>query len=412
MIARAPGRHALAFIFVTVLIDTIGFGIVIPVFPKLVMEINGGDISDAARIGGWLAFAYAAMQFLSGPFMGNLSDRFGRRPVLIASLLAFAIDYVIMGFAGSLALLFIGRLVAGFTGACYASAYAYLADVTPPEKRAHHFGIVGMAFGFGFIIGPALGGLLADLGVRVPFFAAAALAFANAIYGWLVLPESLPPEKRRPIDLRRANPVGALLQLRMLHPSVLALALALFVWQVAHQALQGTWAFYTIYRFGWTEAAVGLSLAAVGLAAAIVQGGVTGVVIPRLGERRTVVLGMCAGIAAYLIYGLTTVGWGMYVGIVVGALAGLAYPSLTAMMSQQVEENAQGELQGALSSLASLATIIGPPVMTQLFAAFTGAGAPVQLPGVAFLLASVLAAVALAMVLRAPRVGASAAAGT
>ena len=412
MSARAPGRHALAFIFITVLIDTIGFGIVIPVFPKLVMEINGGDISDAARIGGWLAFAYAAMQFLSGPFMGNLSDRFGRRPVLIACLLAFAIDYVIMGFAGSLALLFVGRLIAGFTGACYASAYAYLADCTPPEKRAHHFGIVGMAFGFGFIIGPALGGLLATYGVRVPFFAAAALAFANALYGWLVLPESLPREKRRPIDLRRANPVGALVQLRRLHPSVLVLATALFVWQVGHQALQGTWSFYTIYRFGWSEAAVGLSLAAVGLAAAIVQGGVTGILIPRLGERRAVVLGMSAGTAAFVIYGLTPVGWGMYVGIAVGALAGIVYPSLNAMMSGQVEEDAQGELQGALSSLASLATIIGPPVMTQLFATFSEPGAPVHVPGVAFLLAAVLSLVALSLTLRAPRTAPIAAAGT
>ncbi len=391
MTSAPLSRHALSFIFITVLIDTIGFGIVIPVLPQLIVELTGQPVNEAARIGGWLAFAYAITQFGFGPVIGNLSDRFGRRPVLLASLLAFAIDYMLMGVAPTLALLFAGRVIAGIAGGSYTTAYAYIADISPPEKRAQNFGMVGLAFGLGFILGPALGGLIGEhFGTRAPFFVAGGLALLNAAYGYFILPESLPRERRRAFDIRRANPVGALLQLRRYQPVVLSLAMALFIWQLGHQALQATWAFYTIYRFEWTPGMVGASLAVVGLTAAIVQGGLVRVIIPRIGERRAVRLGMASGLAGFLVYAFAAQGWMMFAGIVVAAFSGLAYPSMNALMSQQVQPDAQGELQGAVASLLSLATIIGPPLMTQLFGYFTGPTAPFQLPGAAFLMAAAL----------------------
>ncbi len=401
---RTASRHALTFIFVTVLIDVIGFGIVIPVFPELIVELTGKAVNEAARIGGWLSFAYAIMQFGMGPVIGNLSDRFGRRPVLLASLLAFAVDYAIMGFAPTLTLLFVGRLIAGVTGASHTTAYAYIADISPPEKRAQNFGLIGMAFGFGFILGPAIGGLIGDqFGTRAPFFVAGGLALLNALYGWLVLPESLTAERRRPFDIRRANPIGTLIRLKRYHPVVLGLAAAMFLWQLAHQSLQGTWSFYTIYRYEWTPGMVGLSLAAVGLTAAIVQGGLVRVIIPRIGERRAVELGLLSGLAGFFVYGLATQGWMIFAGIAVAALSGLAYPSMNALMSQHVEPEAQGELQGAVASLFSLSTIIGPPLMTQLFGYFTGHSAPFELPGAAFLLAALLTLASFRLFLRATR---------
>ncbi len=399
--AAIDSRKALMFIFVTVLIDTIGFGIVIPVFPGLIVELTGKAVNEAARIGGWMAFTYAIMQFLCGPVMGNLSDRFGRRPVLLASLSAFSIDYLLSGFAPTIGWLFLGRLIAGITGASFTTAYAYIADVTPPDKRAQSFGLMGMGFGLGFIIGPALGGLVAGFGLRAPFLVAAGLAMLNVAYGYFVLPESLPPEQRRPFDIKRANPVGTMLQLRRYHRSVLLLAAAMFLWQLAHQALQGTWSFYVAYRFNWSPAWIGASLAAVGLSSAVVQGGLTRVIIPKLGERRTILLGLVSGIGGFLIYGLASQGWMMFAGIAVAALSGLTYPSMNGLMSGRVEANAQGELQGAVSSLLSLATIIGPLAMTQAFAFFTSPKAPVHLPGAAFFLAVVLALGSLAIVLRA-----------
>ncbi|MFC3711627.1 TCR/Tet family MFS transporter [Sphingoaurantiacus capsulatus] len=408
MTSAPPSRHALSFIFFTVLIDTIGFGIVIPVLPELIMELTGKPVNEAARIGGWLAFAYAITQFGCGPLAGNLSDRFGRRPVLIASLLAFAVDYALMGFAPTLALLFVGRIIAGITGASYTTAYAYIADISPPEKRAQNFGLMGMAFGFGFIIGPAIGGLAGEyLGTRAPFFIAGGLALLNAAYGWLVLPESLPPERRRKFDIKRANPVGTLIQLKRYQPVVLGLAAAMFAWQLGHQSLQGTWNFYAIYRFDWSPGMIGASLAAVGVTAAIVQGGLVRIIIPKIGEYRAVQYGLMSGLASFVIYAAATEGWMVYVGILVGALSGLAYPSMNALMSQRVEPDAQGELQGAVASLLSLSTIIGPPLMTQLFGYFTSAAAPFPLPGAAFLLAAVLTLVSLLLFRRATAVSGS-----
>ena len=394
-------RHALAFIFVTVLVDTIGFGIIIPVLPKLIVALSGKPLTEAARISGWLMVGYAAMQFIFGPVMGGLSDRFGRRPVLLASLLAFSIDYMAMAFAPTLAWLFAGRLVAGVTGASFNTAYAYIADVTPPAKRAANFGLIGLGFGLGFIIGPAAGGILADYGTRVPFLVAGGLALANAAYGWFILPESLDAEHRRPFEWRRANAFGSLMHLRTQSPAVLALATATFLMVFAQMALQSIWSFYTIQRFAWTSAEVGYSLAAVGVGAAVMQGGLLRYAVPRYGERRLIVVGSISAIAAYLIYAFASQGWMIYVGIAAGALSGFVYPSLQGLMSAAVGRSAQGELQGAVASLFSVANIAGPAVMTQLFAATSRPDAALHLPGAPFLLSALCTVAALAIFSRA-----------
>ncbi len=394
-------RFALAFIFVSVLIDTIGFGIIIPVLPRLVMSLSGRGLADAARIGGWLMFAYSVMQFVFGPVMGGLSDRFGRRPILLASLAAFGIDYLAMAFAPTLAWLFAGRIVAGITGASFNSAYAYIADVTPPERRTQNFGLIGFAFGVGFIVGPALGGLLADFGTRAPFFVAAGLALVNAAYGWFILPESLRPADRRRFDWRRANVWGSLVRLRALQPVVLTLATATFLWSFAQMSLQATWNYYTLARFGWTTTEVGLSLAAVGVSAIIAQLVLTRTLVPRFGERRLIVWGAVSGAAGYVIYAAANAGWMMYAGIAVATLSGLVYPALQSLMSAEVGRDAQGELQGAVSSLVSLSTIVGPPVMAQAFAY----SADTAVPGAAFVIAALLSVATLLLFRRAMTTG-------
>jgi DHA1 family tetracycline resistance protein-like MFS transporter len=392
---RRPGAHALLFVFLTVLIDTIGFGIIIPVIPKLIVELTATDLAGAARYGGLLLFVYAALQFLCSPVLGNLSDRFGRRPVLLLSLVSFGIDYLIMAVAPTFAWLLVGRALAGMAGAVYSPANAYVADITPPERRAKQFGILGAAFGLGFIIGPAIGGLLAGLGSRAPFFAAAGLAFLNAGYGFLVLPETLPPERRRPFSFRRANPVGTLVALRR-YPGVLVLAGGLFLWQVAHQVYPSSWSFYTMLKFGWSEAAVGWSLAYVGVTMAIVQGYVTGAVVPRLGERRAVAIGIGFGVTGYVVNAFASMSWMLYASMTVAALQGLVYPSMNALMSRSLPDNRQGELQGGIASLYSLSSIVGPLLMTQTLGYFGRTSAVVYLPGAPFLVAAVLALGALA----------------
>ncbi len=387
---KQDSRYALAFIFITVLIDTIGFGIVLPVIPNLIMELADVDISRAALYGGWLAFAYAIMQFFCGPIIGNLSDRFGRRPVLLLSLLAFGIDYALMGLAPTIGWLFLGRAVAGIAGAAHTTANAYIADVSPPEKRAQNFGLMGAAFGLGFIFGPALGGVLGDYGPRAPFFAAAALALVNLAYGFFVLPESLPQESRRPFHWRRANTLGTILQLRQF-PAVSMLATVMFLWVLGHQVLPATWAFYTQEKFGWSSTEVGFSLAFAGVLMATVQAGLTRVLVPRLGERTAVVVGLTTGGIGYLGYAVAWQGWVMYPCMVVGMLAGLTFPSLNALMSHRMPKTSQGELQGAVASVFSLTAILGPVMMTQLFGYFTGPAAPVYFPGAAFIFAAGLA---------------------
>ncbi|WP_419814903.1 TCR/Tet family MFS transporter [Glacieibacterium sp.] len=392
-----PIRHALAFIFVTVLIDSIGFGIVTPVLPELIMHLTGRDLAGAAPISGYLGVGYAVMQFVFAPLIGGLSDRFGRRPVLLASLAAFSLDYAAMAFAPTIAWLFAARLVAGVTGASFGTAYAYVADVSPPDRRGANFGIIGMGFGLGFIIGPALGGVLAHYGTPVPFMVAAGLALVNVAYGYFVLPESLSPENRRPFDLKRANPIGSVLRIRKYSPAVMTLVMATFLWVVGFQALPVTWNYFTIARFGWSTAQIGYSFAAVGLVAIIMQGGVGRLIIPRVGERRVVIAGGISAIAAYLIYTFAQAGWQMYVGIAVGGLSGLVYQSMQALMSREVGPSEQGELQGAIASIFSIASIIGPLAMTQVFARFVAADAPVYLPGAPFVLAALLSAGMLAV---------------
>lgn len=396
---RAPGKHALAFIFLTVLIDTIGFGIVMPVMPQLIVELTGQSIAQATFIGGSLLSSYAVMQFVCGPIMGNLSDRFGRRPVLLASLAAFAIDYALMGFAPTLAWLFIGRVLAGIAGAVYAPAWAYVADVSAPDKRAQSFGLVGAAFGIGFVVGPAIGGLLGEFGPRAPFFAAAALGALNLIYGLIVLPESLPREKRRAFEWRRANPIGALLSLRR-YPGVIAIAGAVFLWQLAHQVYPSSWSFFAEIRFAWSPSQIGASLAFVGVLMAFTQAVLTGRIVKRLGEERAILIGVTSGAASMLLLAFAERGWLAYVAMTAGMLQFVAYPSMNAIMSKQVPPDSQGELQGGVASLMSLTTIVGPILMTQVLGRFSGVGS-IYFPGAVFIVAAVLAVCALAIVVRA-----------
>jgi len=392
MSLRKAGRGAFVFIFVAVLVDSIGFGIILPVLPRLIMQLTGVSVDRAAVYGGWLSFVYALMQFFCAPVLGNLSDRFGRRPVLLFALLALGCDYLIMGFAPLIAWLFVGRMIAGVAGASFTPAYAYVADITEPARRAQNFGLMGAAFGIGFIVGPAIGGLLGGLGPRAPFFAAGAIALANTALGYFALPESLPQESRRPFHWSRANPLGTLVHIRR-YPVVTWLLGALFLWQLGHQVLPSTWAFYTISKFHWTSAEVGYSLAFVGLVMAVAQGLLTRVLIPWIGgERRAAAAGIAAGLLAYVGYAFVTQGWMMYVVALTTFLFALTYPSMNALASQQIPANAQGELQGAVACLYSLSSIVGPPLMTQVFGHFSARSAGVYFPGAAFLTAAVLTA--------------------
>lgn len=390
MSSRPAGKAAFVFIFIAVLVDSIGFGIILPVLPRLIMQLTGVTVDRAAGYGGWLAFVYALLQFFCAPVLGNLSDRFGRRPVLLFALFALGVDYLIMGFAPAIGWLFAGRAIAGVAGASFTPAYAYVADISPPEKRAQNFGLMGAAFGLGFILGPAIGGLLGSLGPRAPFFTAGAIALANGTLGLFALPESLPQAARRPFEWRRANPLGTLRQI-LKYPTVTWLLGALFLWQLGHQVLPSTWAFYTISKFHWTSAEVGYSLAFVGTVMAIAQGVLTRVMIPWFGgERRAAAAGMVAAVIAYLGYGLVPSGWMMYVVSLSTAVFALTYPSMNALASQQIPANAQGELQGAIASLYSLSSIFGPPLMTQVFGFFSREGGALYFPGAAFLTAALL----------------------
>jgi DHA1 family tetracycline resistance protein-like MFS transporter len=387
-------RHALTFIFITVLIDMIGFGIIIPVMPLLVAELTGLGLGPAATWGGYLTTVYAAMQFVFAPVVGNLSDRFGRRPVLLASLLAFGVDYLVMGFAPEIGWLLAGRMLAGVFGASHTTANAFIADVSAPEDRAKNFGLIGAAFGLGFILGPAIGGVLGEYGTRVPFLAAGGLAFVNAAYGFFVLPETLPRQQRRPFSLARANPLGAFRQVSA-YPVVIGLFVVFFFYQFAHDANPSVWSYYTMLKFEWSSSDVGMSLAAVGLMFALVQGVVIRAVIPRIGEARAAGLGLLAMALGFVGFAFATEGWMMYAFLVPSSLMGLANPALRGIMANQVPANAQGELQGAIASLVSVTAIIAPLSMTQLFGFFTSDAAPFRFPGMPFLFAAVLTGLAL-----------------
>jgi DHA1 family tetracycline resistance protein-like MFS transporter len=387
---RTPGTHALFVIFATVLIDTIGFGIIIPVTPDLLVELTGASIGGASAWHGALFFSFAVAQFFCAPILGNLSDRFGRRPVILASLLAFGLDYIIMGSAQWIGWLFAGRIVAGIAGAAYTPAYAYLADISPPEKRAQNFGLIGAAFGAGFVIGPAIGGLLGGFGTRAPFYVAGAMALANLAAGWFLLPETLAPRSRRPFSWARANPLGTLLHVRK-SPAVTALITVTFLWQLAMQVYPSTWSFFTMLRFGWSEQAVGYSLAFVGVIMIITQGGLTRLVIPRVGEKPAALVGMLAGAASFAGYAFATQSWMMYAWMLAWFCAGLCYPSLNALMSRAASATEQGELQGAVACTYSLTSILGPPLLTQVLSRFSAADARIHFPGAAFLVAAALA---------------------
>lgn len=387
---KQPKRQAaLGFIFVTLLIDITGFGIIIPVIPKLLEHLIHGNLSDAARYGGWMTFAYSFMQFLFAPVLGNLSDKYGRRPVLLGSLMGFAIDYTFLAFAPTVWWLFVGRIIAGITGASFTTASAYIADISEPEKRAQNFGIIGAAFGIGFIIGPVLGGVLGQYSTKLPFLAAAGLALLNAIYGFFILPESLAPENRRPFEWKRANPVGSLMQLKK-HPEVSGLIGSLVLIYIAAHAVQSTWTFFTMSRFGWNESLVGYSLGLVGLLSGLVQGLLIRVTIPKLGQKKSIVLGLLLYSIALFLFAFAAHSWMMFAILVIYCLGGIAGPALQGLISTQIPANEQGELQGGLTSLMSVTSIVGPPLMTTLFAWFTSKSAPVQFPGAPFLMGAVL----------------------
>lgn len=392
-------NRALTFIFLTILLDVIGLGIIVPVLPTLISELIDGSVSEAARYGGWLMFSYAIMQFLFAPILGGLSDQYGRRPVLLISLFGFGVDYILMALSPTIFWLFIGRALSGITGASGTTASAYIADVSTPEKRSQNFGLIGAAFGLGFIIGPVIGGILGQYGSRVPFFAAAGLVLVNWLYGYLVLPESLSKENRRSFDWKRANPMGSLLRLRQ-YPVISGLVGAMVLLYLAGFSTQSTWTYYTIEKFEWNEAQVGFSLGVVGLMVAIVQGGLIRVVVPRLGQKKSVFVGLTLYAIGFILFAFAPSGWLMLLFIIPSALGGLAGPTIQGIMSNQVPAQEQGELQGGLTSIISLTTIIGPVLMTSLFYWFTNHGAPIYFPGAPFLAAFIFTLCCLLLVMR------------
>jgi DHA1 family tetracycline resistance protein-like MFS transporter len=400
-IAEAPPVRgaAVAFIFVTILLDTLALGLVIPVLPKLVESFVDNDTASAARIFGLFGTAWAAMQFFFSPILGGLSDRFGRRPVVLLSNFGLALDYVLMALAPSLSWLFVGRVISGITSASISTSFAYIADITPPERRAALFGKVGAAFGAGFILGPALGGLLGGMDPRLPFWVAAGLSFANTLYGLLILPESLPRDRRAPFRWKSANPLGALRLLRS-DRVLTGLSVANFFAQVAHVVLPSTFVLYATYRYGWDAATVGLTLAMVGICAMAVQGAGVGPIIRRFGERRALLLGLGCGAVGFLIFGAAPSGPLFWLGIPVMALWGVAGAAVQALMTQLVAPDQQGQLQGAITSVQSLSQLVGPFTFTLTFAYFIGAQAPLKLPGAPFFLASALLLLALLIAAR------------
>ncbi|HTE13177.1 MAG TPA: TCR/Tet family MFS transporter [Chitinophagaceae bacterium] len=380
---------ALGFIFITVLVDVIGWGLIIPVMPRLIAVMKNIPVNEASKDGGWLLVVYALMQFVFAPVLGNLSDRYGRRPVLLFSLFGFGIDYLFVALAPTFGWFFIGRIISGITGASFTTASAYIADISTAETRAKNFGLLGAAFGLGFIIGPAIGGLLSGFGVRAPFYAAAILTLLNWLYGYFILPESLSKENRRPFSWKRANPVGSLLHLNK-YPAIAGLVFSLVLIYLAAHAVQSNWSFFTMYRFKWTEKMVGLSLSLVGLLVAVVQGGLIRIINPKLGNEKSVYMGLCLYATGMFLFAFATQSWMMYAFLLPYCMGGIAGPALQAIIAGHVPANEQGELQGGLTGLMSLTSIFGPLIMTNLFYYFTKNSNPVHFPGVSFLLGGLL----------------------
>lgn len=386
---KTDKKAAIGFIFITLMIDITGWGIILPVVPKLIGELIHSDLSEAAKYGGWLGFAYAITQFMFAPIIGNLSDEFGRRPIILISLLGFAIDYILLAIAPSIAWLFLGRIIAGLTGASISTATAYIADISTDEDRTKNFGLIGAAFGLGFIIGPVFGGLLGHYGTRIPFYVAAGLCMLNFIYGFLKLPESLGKDKRRPFSLARANPIGTFNFIRK-QSDISKLVIALILVYIALHAVQSNWHFFTMYEFNWTERMVGLSLGLLGLLIGLVQGILIRWTTPRLGEYKSVYLGLLFYALGLMLFAFTNQGWMMFVFLVPYSLGGICGPALQSIISKSFPSNKQGELQGALTSLVSATSIIGPPVMTNLFYYFTNENALFEFSGAPFFFASIL----------------------
>lgn len=389
---------AIGFIFVTLLIDVMGIGIIIPTMPTLIRGFTGGDLSTASQYSGWLMASYAIMQFIFSPVLGGLSDQYGRRPIILASLFGFSLDYLLLANAPNITWLFVGRILAGITGASFTTAQAYIADVSTAENRAKNFGMVGAAFGLGFIVGPAIGGLLGNIDVHLPFYASAVLTMVNALYGYFVLPESLALENRRPFDWKRANPFGSLKHMSKYQPMVLGLVGGYFCVQLASQAHPSTWSYFTMKVFDWTPDEVGYSLAFVGLIVAVVQGGLTRVITPKIGERKAISYGLLLWALGFLLFAFATESWMMYAFMIPFGLGGLAGPALQSLITQQVGANEQGELQGGLTSLQSITTILGPLFASNLFAYFTTKEH--NFPGAAFLAAGVVGFLAWGIIMR------------
>ena len=387
-------RLPVLFIFVTVVLDSMGIGIIMPVMPDLIREVGNVDLSDAALWGGTLTVVFAINQFLFSPLVGNLSDAYGRRPVLLIALFVMALDYVVMGVAQSMWLLFIGRFIGGITAATQSTASAYMADISTSEDKAKNFGLLGAAFGVGFVLGPMLGGLLAEYGSRAPFFAAAAIAFANMLFGYFVLPETVTDKTSRPFEWRRANPFGAFQQMKKL-PGLMPLLLVFLLLSIAFFVYPSIWAFFGRAQFNWDARMVGISLAAYGFGIVIVQGALIRPILKRFGERATAVFGMCMHLATFLVYPLMTETWHVFAYLPISVFSAVAVPALQGLMSNSVPDNAQGELQGAMSSLTAMATIVSPFLMTRVFSYFTRDSAPVYLPSAPFLLSALSVVIAL-----------------
>lgn len=390
---------SLSFIFITILIDILGIGIIVPIIPNLIRDLGNVSIEEASTIGGWLMASYAIMQFFFAPVLGVLSDRYGRRPVLLFSLLGIGLNYILHALAPTLSWLFVGRIVAGIFGGSITTANAYIADVSAPKDRAKNFGMVGVAFGVGFSLGPFLGGVLSEWGTRMPFYAAAVLSIINLIYGLFVLPESLSKEARRGVNWKDANPVGSMAYLKS-HKELFGFVIAYFLLSIAGHSVHSTWNFFTMDRFSWTPKQVGYSLAIVGVLVAGVQGGLIRILVPKLGDKKSILLGFFLWTLGLILFSVATEGWMMYVFLIPYSLGGLAGPTLQGVISNQVPKNEQGELQGALTSLVSLTSILGPILMTNVFRHFAEDNAIVHFPGAAFALGAIFLIISTLLVYR------------
>ncbi len=387
-------KSTLGFIFITILIDCIGFGIIIPVLPNLIKEISGKPLADASEYGGLLLVAYSVAQFIFSPIVGGLSDKFGRRPILLISLFGLGVDYIFLSFAPTLAWLFVGRIIAGITGASFTTAMAYIADISTPEKKAQNFGMVGVAFGIGFIIGPLIGGLFSDMGLRVPFMISAGLALVNWLYGYFILPESLTKEKRREFSWKRANPIGSMVSVSK-YPAIIGLVVALLLLFIASHSVQSNWGYYVIEKFKWDPSMIGYSLSVVGVAVAIVQGGLIRIVIPKIGNKNAIILGLVLYIIGFTCFAFAPNGLMMMIFIVPYCLAGIGNPAMQSIISNQVPDNAQGEIQGIVTSMQSAGAILGPFSMAYIFAHFIAKNSPIYFPGAPFIFSVLLTSIAL-----------------